>query len=77
MKRRKTTRVQIELPDASMDRLRELKERTEAGSYADVVRSAFLVYERLIDLVEDGQTLKVVNEKTGTEKELFIFLPHG
>ena len=60
-----------------MNRLRALKERTEAASYADVVRSAFLVYERLIDIVDDGQTLKVIDEKTGREKELFVFIPYG
>ena len=75
MKRKKTTRVQIELPDASMSRLRDLKDRTEAGSYADVIRSAFLVYERFIDLIDDGQSLKTVNEKTGKEREFIVFVP--
>lgn len=58
-----------------MNRLRDLKERTEAGSYADVVRSAFLAYEKLINLIDDGQTLKVVDEATGKEKEFILLLP--
>jgi hypothetical protein len=37
-KHKKTTRVQIEMEDASMERLRALQDRTEAMSYAEVVR---------------------------------------
>ena len=73
--KKKTTRVQIELPDASMERLRGLKERTEATSYADVIRNAFVVYERLADTVDSGKAIKIVDRQTGEEVELELFLP--
>lgn len=44
-----TTRVQLELPQPSMDRLRKLKQATEASSYAEVVRNALKAYESLLN----------------------------
>ena len=64
-----TTRVQIELPPASMDRLRALKEKTEAISYAEVTKNAFKLYQRLIDLSESGYTL-LVRGPDGRIKEI-------
>ncbi len=44
-----TTRVQLELPEPSMQRLRDLKRRTEASSYAEVVRNSLKVYETTLN----------------------------
>jgi Arc/MetJ-type ribon-helix-helix transcriptional regulator len=36
----KTTRVQLELPEPSMERLKALKDKTEAASYAEVIKNS-------------------------------------
>lgn len=70
---KETTRVQIELPPASMERLKALKDKTEASSYAEVTKNAFKLYERMIELVESGYTLQV-RGKDGKVKELELFV---
>lgn len=67
-----TTRLQIELPKASMDRLRALKDKTEAVSYAEVVRDAFKLYERMIEYAEAGSAI-LVRDKEGNVREIEIF----
>ena len=51
---RATTRVQLELPPPAMARLQSLKERTEAASYAEVIRNALRLYEAVIGEAERG-----------------------
>jgi hypothetical protein len=51
---RATTRVQLELPPQAMERLQRLKDRTEAASYAEVIRNALRLFEALIDEHENG-----------------------
>jgi hypothetical protein len=68
-----TTRVQIELPPASMERLRVLKEKTEASSYAEVTKNAFRLYERIIELTGSGNTL-LLRDRDGNIKQLELFL---
>jgi Arc/MetJ-type ribon-helix-helix transcriptional regulator len=51
---RTTTRVQLEMPPQAMDRLTRLKEKTEAASYAEVIRNALRLYEALVDEHEKG-----------------------
>jgi len=66
-----TTRVQIELPNKAMTRLKELKEFTEAGSYVEVIKQAISLYERMIKLSEAGSTI-IVTDKAGGKKQLEI-----
>ena len=58
-----------------MERLRALKERTEAGSYADVVRSAFLLYEKLLNLSDEGKRIVAQDVHSGTQQELLLIAP--
>jgi hypothetical protein len=51
---RTTTRVQLELPPQAMDRLQRLKDKTEAASYAEVIRNALRVFEALVQEHEQG-----------------------
>ena len=51
---RTTTRVQLEMPPQAMERLQRLKERTEAASYAEVIRNALRLFEALIAEHEKG-----------------------
>ncbi len=51
---RSTTRVQLEMPPQAMERLTRLKEKTEAASYAEVIRNALRVFEALAEEHEKG-----------------------
>ena len=51
---RSTTRVQLEMPPQAMERLTRLKEKTEAASYAEVIRNALRVFEALVQEHENG-----------------------
>ena len=51
---RSTTRVQLEMPPQAMVRLQKLKDRTEAASYAEVIRSALRLFEALVEEHEKG-----------------------
>lgn len=51
---RTTTRVQLELPPQAMERLQRLKDKTEAASYAEVIRNALRLLEALVDEHEKG-----------------------
>jgi Arc/MetJ-type ribon-helix-helix transcriptional regulator len=51
---RVTTRVQLEMPPQAMVRLQKLKERTEAASYAEVIRNALRLFEALVEEHDHG-----------------------
>ena len=51
---RGTTRVQLELPPQAMERLKRMREKTEASSYSEVIRNALRVFEALMDEHEKG-----------------------
>ena len=68
----KTTRVQIELPEKSMQRLRGLKEATEAASYAEVFRNAMMIYSWMLDLHENGSTVSIT-DKDGASRDVEVF----
>jgi hypothetical protein len=55
-------RVQFDLPPRSMDRLNVLKVKTEAASYAEVVKNALRLYEALIEETESGKQFFVRDE---------------
>jgi Arc/MetJ-type ribon-helix-helix transcriptional regulator len=63
---RTTTRVQLEMPPQAMERLTRLKEKTEAASYAEVIRNALRLFEALVDEHEKGAefSLKRANGET-------------
>jgi hypothetical protein len=63
----KTTRVQLELPEPSMERLKLLKDKTEAASYAEVIKNALRLYEALIGEAEAGNEV-LIKSQDGTEK---------
>jgi 2-methylaconitate cis-trans-isomerase PrpF len=48
------TRVQFDLPARSMSLLTELKEKTDASSYAEVFKNALKLYDGLVTEVERG-----------------------
>lgn len=68
----KTTRVQLELPEKSYERLNLLKEKTEAASYAEVLKNALRLYESIINQVDSGKRL-YVSDKDGKMVEYEVF----
>ena len=56
-------RVQLDFAPRSMERLNALKKKTEASSYAEVVKNALKLYEGLIEEVEAGKQFLVRDEK--------------
>lgn len=73
MKKNNTTRVQMELPETSLDRLKTLKDVTEASSYAEVTKNAYKLYEKIIELVESGNTV-LIRDESGNIKEVEFFI---
>ena len=71
--KKNTTRVQMELPASAMERLKELRDKTEAASYAEVTKNAYRLYDRLVDMAINGDTL-IVQSKDGQQKEIQIFV---
>jgi hypothetical protein len=65
-------KVQLDLSESSMDRLRRLKEKME-GSYADVIRNALKLLETVIKDHDDGSKF-LVQDKDGNTRELLLFL---
>lgn len=57
--KRASRRVQMDMPERSVARLKTLQIQTEASSYAEVVRNALQLYEALIGEVEQGHKILV------------------
>lgn len=66
-------RVQFDLPPRSMERLNTLKRKTEATSYAEVVKNALRLYEALIEETESGKQF-LVRDANGTVSPYRLFL---
>jgi hypothetical protein len=66
-------RVQFDLPPRSMERLNTLKRKTEATSYAEVVKNALRLYEALIEETESGKQF-LVRDAAGAISPYRLFL---
>ncbi len=55
----------------SMERLRALKDKTEAASYAEVFRNALRFYEFLVNEAEKGNEV-VIEPKDGSGKRTVL-----
>ena len=69
----KKNRVQLDFAPRSMERLNVLKAKTEAASYAEVVKNALRLYEALIEETEDGKQF-LVRDKNGVVAPFRLFL---
>jgi len=70
---RTSTRVQLELPEQSMERLLSLKELTEASSYAEVIKNSLRLYEAIISEVKSGNEI-MIKGKDGKIGPYHIFV---
>ena len=68
-----TTRVQFEMQPESIDRLKALRDRTEATSYAEVVRRALQIYEFVVEEADKGSELSIRSEEKGEIRYRPIF----
>ena len=66
-------RVQLDFAPRSMERLNALKAKTEAASYAEVVKNALRLYEALIEEAGDGKQF-LVRDKNGVVAPFRLFL---
>jgi hypothetical protein len=69
----KKNRVQLDFAPRSMERLNALKAKTEAASYAEVVKNALRLYEALIEETESGKQF-LVRDKDGVVAPFRLFL---
>ncbi|HVZ08279.1 hypothetical protein [Rhodopila sp.] len=69
----KKDRVQLDFAPRSMARLNELKAKTEAASYAEVVKNALRIYEALIEETEAGKQF-LIRDKDGSIAPFRLFL---
>ena len=69
---RHITKVRMELPLQSMERPEALCEKTEATSYAEVVKNALTLYEAMIEKAEAGNEF-LIKDRTGIEHHCMIF----
>lgn len=47
-------RVNLSLPERSVERLEDLKSRTDAGSVTEVIKHALMTYESIADHLSEG-----------------------
>jgi hypothetical protein len=69
----KKNRVQLDFPPRAMERLNTLKTKTEASSYAEVVKNALRLYEALIEEDESGKQF-LTRDKNGVVSPFRLFL---
>ena len=69
----KKNRVQLDFAPRSMERLNTLKFKTEASSYAEVVKNALRLYEALIEETESGKQF-LVRDQNGVVSPFRLFL---
>lgn len=63
-------RIQMDLPQRSVDRLERLRLRTDSTSNGETVRRSLWVHETVLDLIADGGTLLVEKDGRTTRVQL-------
>jgi len=66
-------RVQLDFAPRAMERLNALKLKTEASSYAEVVKNALQLYEALIEETESGKQF-LTRDKDGVVSPFRLWL---
>ena len=67
------TRVQLDFTPKAMSLLNALKDKTEASSYAEVIRNALRLYDGMISEVENGSDF-LIRDKDGHVGPFKVFL---
>ena len=71
--KRKTHRVQLELPEKSMERLNNLRDMTESSSYAEVIRNSIRLYEAMVREAADNKEF-LIKDADGKTFPYKVFL---
>lgn len=66
-------RIQLDLPSRSVERLNDLKDLTEASSYAEVVRNALRLYEDMAHKADSGKEF-LLRDPSGNITPYNVFL---
>ncbi len=66
-------RVQLDLSPRAMSQLAELKEKSDAASYAEVFKNAMKLYDGIVTEIERGSTF-LIRDKDGKVSEFRMFL---
>lgn len=66
-----TKRLQVDISETAFSRLKELKERTDCGSYADVTSRALKLYEFFNDAAARGDKI-ILLDKDGKQTEVTL-----
>lgn len=66
------TRVQFDFAPKAIEQLNEIKERTGAASYAEVVRNALKLYDGLLSEIDRGSEFLIKN-KDGSIASIRLF----
>lgn len=56
-------RLQIDISESSFDRLKSLKEKTDASSYAEVTNKAYRIYDFFVNALLEGKEIKLIDAK--------------
>jgi hypothetical protein len=67
------SRVQLDLSARAMSQLAELKEKTDAASYAEVFKNAMKLYDGIIAETDRGSTF-LIRDREGKISEFRMFL---
>jgi hypothetical protein len=65
-----THRVQLDFSDAGYEELNKLKERSDAPTYAAVIRNALAIYRWQLDTEAEGTEIIVRDTKKGTTERV-------
>ncbi len=67
-------RLNLALPERTIARIEKIKDATMSSSYTDVIRTALLTYEALVEFASDGDKFFVKKGGSGTlEPVNFLF----
>jgi len=72
-KSEKARRIQFEFSPEAYERLDEVKQATDAQSYAEVVRNALRVYDWMIKQQNKGYTIALSKEGEPLREVEFVF----
>jgi hypothetical protein len=70
---RNKSRVQLDLTPRAMALLTELKEKTDAATYAEVFKNAMKLYDGIISEIDRGSEF-LIRDKDGKVSEFRMFL---
>lgn len=62
-------RLQIDISEQSFERLKKLKDTSEAASYAEVTNKAYKVYEYFLNALHEEKTIMLI-AKDGSETKV-------